>query len=80
MRNRTETTAKAATPVRVSISDVQRFAPDQSEAAHDGWPPPRSVAMMRRRARPFKMNVIRKSTRPSSMSALRYKSPLASEN
>src|ERR1700693_4116501 len=60
--------------------EVQRLAPGHAQRAHAGRPPPRSVATIKIRARPFRMKVMRKRTRPSSISELRYKSPVASVN
>src|ERR1700722_2702692 len=59
---------------------VDGFAPHDSRVAHAGRPPPRSVATIRMRARPFRMKVIKNKTKPNSIRALRYKSPVASVN
>src|ERR1700722_19296288 len=59
---------------------IHRFSPHDPRLAHAGRPPPRSVATIRIRASPFRMNVIKNNTSPSSISALRYKSPVASVN
>ena len=60
---------------------VQRFAPHQAKAHEGSTPLPRAVVTrISRRARPFSTNVSRNSTRPSSINALKYKLPVASEN
>src|SRR5216684_2244182 len=60
---------------------VQRLSPDQAGAHVGSTPLPRAVVTrIRSRARPFRTNVSRNRTRPSSIRALRYKLPVASEN
>src|SRR5579863_4846331 len=60
---------------------VQRFSPHQPDVHVGNTPLPRAVVTrIRSRASPFSTNVKRKSTRPSSIRALKYKFPVASEN
>src|SRR5579862_1341249 len=61
--------------------NVERFSPRQSQAHEGSTPLPRAVVTrIRRRASPFRMKVSRNSTSPSSIRALKYKLPVASEN
>src|SRR4030081_978931 len=60
---------------------ADKFAPTQMVAHACPIPLPRcEVATMSRRARPFKRNVSRNRTNPSSISDCKYRSPVASVN
>src|SRR5882762_3168833 len=72
---------KRAQPREREHEGIQRLSPHLPHA-HDGSTPlPRAVvAKIRSRASPLSTNVSRNSTSPNSISALKYKLPVASEN